>query len=200
MRDNCGMPVPDPDRGLRERKKIKTREAIQREAFRLMIENGYANTTVEQIAEAAEVSPSTFFRYFPSKESLLLTRGLNQVLFDALVAQPAELAPIAAFRNAVHATYDHMSDDSWEFERTRQQLLYSIPELNAALRDEYDGLVAVIAEATAQRLGRAPRDLEVRVFAGAMTGAIMSLGDRGPFSPSDVNLALDFLEAGMPLT
>jgi hypothetical protein len=130
---------------------------------------------------------------------LLLTRGLNQVLFDALVAQPADLSPITAFRNAVHATYDHMSNESWEFEHTRQQLLYSIPELNAALRDEYDGLVAVIAEATAKRLGRAPRDLEVRVFAGAMTGAIMSLGDRGPFSPSDVNLALDFLEAGMPL-
>ncbi|HZC12209.1 MAG TPA: TetR family transcriptional regulator, partial [Mycobacterium sp.] len=58
--------------GLRERKKIRTRETIRREAFRLIQENGYAATTVEQIAEAAEVSPSTFFRYFPTKESVLL--------------------------------------------------------------------------------------------------------------------------------
>ena len=62
------MPVDDHSVGLRERKKLKTREAIRRAAFRLFDESGYANTTVEQIADAAEVSPSTFFRYFPSKE------------------------------------------------------------------------------------------------------------------------------------
>ncbi len=49
-------------RGLRERKKIKTKEAIQREALRLFKEQGYADTTIEQIAAAAEISPSTFFK------------------------------------------------------------------------------------------------------------------------------------------
>jgi len=57
------MQAIDPTLGLRERKKIRTRETIRQEAFRLIEENGYAATTVEQIAEAAEVSPSTFFRY-----------------------------------------------------------------------------------------------------------------------------------------
>jgi AcrR family transcriptional regulator len=61
-----------PPTGLGERKKIRTRQTVRREAFRLIEENGYAATTVEQIAEAAEVSPSTFFRYFPTKESVLL--------------------------------------------------------------------------------------------------------------------------------
>ena len=72
VRENDLMQAIDPTLGLRERKKIRTRETIRQEAFRLIEENGYAATTVEQIAEAAEVSPSTFFRYFPTKESVLL--------------------------------------------------------------------------------------------------------------------------------
>jgi AcrR family transcriptional regulator len=56
------MGVPNEGLGLRDRKKIQTRVTIRHEAMRLIEENGYANTTVEQIADAAEVSPSTFFR------------------------------------------------------------------------------------------------------------------------------------------
>ncbi len=52
--------------GLRERKKQKTRESIQRTALRLFGKQGYEATTVEQIAAAAEISPSTFFNYFPA--------------------------------------------------------------------------------------------------------------------------------------
>ena len=53
--------------GLRERKKQKTRESIQRTALRLFEKQGYEGTTIEQIAAAAEISPSTFFNYFPTK-------------------------------------------------------------------------------------------------------------------------------------
>src|SRR6478752_6600783 len=70
--------------GLRDRKKIQTQAAIRREAMRLIDENGYANTTVEQIADAAEVSPSTFFRYFPSKEMVLMANDLDLVTVAAL--------------------------------------------------------------------------------------------------------------------
>ena len=61
-----------PADGLRERKKAKTRAAIQQHALRLFQVKGYTATTVEEIAEAAEVSPSTFFRYFPTKEDIIL--------------------------------------------------------------------------------------------------------------------------------
>src|SRR5262249_44921406 len=78
---------------LRERKKAKTRAAIQQHALRLFREQGYAATTVEQIAAAAEISPSTFFRYFPTKEDVVLYDDLDPLLIAAFDAQPPELSP-----------------------------------------------------------------------------------------------------------
>ena len=91
--------------GLRDRKKVQTREAIRREAKRLIKENGYANTTVEQIAEAAEVSASTFFRYFPSKEMVLIANDLDLVTIEALGQQPADMPSLQAFRRALEITF-----------------------------------------------------------------------------------------------
>lgn len=185
--------------GLRERKKIKTRQSIRRAAFGLFEDNGFTDTTIEDIAEAAEVSASTFFRYFPSKESVLLSDQLTVVMLDALAGQPAGLSAIAAFRAAIHGTYDQMTDAEWEIEATRQRLLYSLPELQTAQREEYASLVSGVSAAMARRLGRGDHELEVRVFAGAAVGAVMALGGRGPFSLTNVDAAMEFLESGMPL-
>lgn len=194
------MPDADHSPGLRERKKLKTREAIRREAFRLIDENGWANTTVEQIADAAEVSPSTFFRYFPSKESVLMADDLDPVLMDAFERQPTNLSPTMALRRAFEIAIETMSDDEWEFERTRQRLVFSIPELKAAQFDEYYRTIRMLTEALARRLGRDADDFELRVFAGALTGGMMAVVDEVPMSFERIYRALDFLEAGMPLT
>ena len=55
------MGAREPALGLRDRKKIRTRETIRSEAMRLIVANGYAHTTIEQIADAADIAPSTFF-------------------------------------------------------------------------------------------------------------------------------------------
>ncbi|MFE3151052.1 TetR/AcrR family transcriptional regulator, partial [Streptomyces sp. NPDC059218] len=77
---SVSAPGTEPQPGLRERKKLRTRIAIRQAAYRLIAEQGYEATTVEQIAAAAEVSPSTVFRYFPAKEDIVLTDEYDGVL------------------------------------------------------------------------------------------------------------------------
>src|SRR5882757_3249662 len=186
--------------GLRERKKIQTKETIQREAYRLFDENGYANTTVEQIADAAEVSPSTFFRYFPSKEMVLMANDLDLVTIEALGQQPHDMSSLQAFRRALEITMATLSEDEWQFERARLKLVLSIPELKAAQFDEYRRTVAMLTAADCQRTGRQLDDFEVRVFVGALAGGLMAVLDRASGVPDRMYRALDFMEAGMPLS
>src|SRR3954449_1021343 len=107
--------------GLRERKKRKTRETIRREALRLIQLQGYDATTVEQIADAAEVSPSTFFRYFPTKEDVVLHDELDSRMIESLRAQPPELGPIAALRRTMRAVFAGLSEAEAARELQRQE-------------------------------------------------------------------------------
>src|SRR6516164_11415484 len=91
--------------GLRERKKARTRAAIREHALRLFREQGYDATTVEQIAAADDVSPSTFFRYFPTKEDVVLQDGMDTRTMEALARQPRDLPPIAAVRSALREAW-----------------------------------------------------------------------------------------------
>jgi AcrR family transcriptional regulator len=199
MRNNCAMGATIQAIGLRERKKIQTRETIQRVAFQLFDEKGYANTTVEEIADAAEVSPSTFFRYFPSKELVLMADDLDQVTVEALASQPADLSTFEAFRRAFDITMATVSEDEWELERTRQRLVFSLPELKVVQFDVYRRVVHELAEAESRRTGRDADDFEVRIFFGALAGALMAVLDREPGSVQLMYQALDFIDAGMPL-
>jgi AcrR family transcriptional regulator len=193
------MGVTEPVLGLRDRKKIKTRDAIRRAAMRLIHANGYPSTTIEQIAEAAEVSASTYFRYFPSKEAVLIANDLDLVTVDALANQPRDLSSVQAFRCALETTLATLSKDEWEFERDRQVLVLTIPELLTAQFEEYRRTVAMLAEADCRRLGRDPDDLEVRIFYGALAGGLMAVLDRPTDVAKRMYMALDFIEAGMPL-
>jgi AcrR family transcriptional regulator len=95
-------PIP---RGLRERKKLETRLALARAAMRLFEERGYAETTVDDIAAAANVSRRTFFRYFASKDEVLIVdpHGKLAALHVALADGPPDEPTIAALRRGVVA-------------------------------------------------------------------------------------------------
>ncbi|MGH2387553.1 MAG: TetR family transcriptional regulator, partial [Chloroflexota bacterium] len=160
--------------GLRERKKAKTKAAIQRHALRLFEEQGYAATTIEQIAEAAEVSPSTFFRYFPTKDDVVLQDDLDPILIEAFHAQPAELSPIQAFRGALRAVFAELPEDEWELARQRNALGSTVPELRARMLEELYRTIQMLAEAVAERVGRPADDFAVRTLAGAIIGVGMS--------------------------
>jgi AcrR family transcriptional regulator len=193
--------VGDSDQalGLRDRKKIKTRDAVRREAMRLFEANGYSNTTIEQIADAAEIAPSTFFRYFPTKESVLIANDLDQVTINALAQQPNDMPSLQAFRRAIEITFDTVSAGEWQFERARIRLVLSVPELKAAQFDEYHRTVTRLAEAESRRTGRDPQDFGPRIFIGALAGGLMAALDGPPLGIVErMYRALDFMEAGMP--
>jgi AcrR family transcriptional regulator len=162
---------PDTVRpGLRERKKAKTRAAIQAHALRLFREQGYHATTVEQIADAAEVSPSTFFRYFPTKEDVVIYDDFDPRMVEALLAQPAELSPVAALRRALRQVFEEAPTEATERERQRHELARTVPEVRSRMLDGFISGLLLLAEAFAERTGRAPDDLAVRTLAGAIVG------------------------------
>src|SRR5262249_715839 len=94
-------PHPSRPPGLRERKKAQTRASIQVHALRLCKGKGYAVTTMEPIAAAAEISPSTPYRYFPTKEELVLADDYDPLVAAAVRAQPPGLSPFAALKNGI---------------------------------------------------------------------------------------------------
>ncbi|QHW32045.1 TetR family transcriptional regulator [Paenibacillus rhizovicinus] len=197
--------VPEPGKiGLREKKKRKTRLTLQQQGLRLIREQGYAATTIEQIAEASEISPSTFFRYFPTKEALILEDDNDPLLIAAFLRQPAELSPIQAFRAAVREGFADMTGDEKESLYERFKLLESVPELRAASLLQTNATMFMIAELVAKRLGRVRNDFEVLLFAGSVMGAMMAVHHYCVDHPeadfvSVIDRALAFYEAGHPL-
>ena len=122
--------------GLRERKKARTRAAIREHAFRLFRAQGYDATTVEQIADAAEVSPSTFFRYFPTKEDVVLQDDLDLLWMEAIQEQPPEMSPIAALRAGVHAAFARMGEGEWAQMRETTELAMAVPAVRGRMLEE----------------------------------------------------------------
>jgi AcrR family transcriptional regulator len=198
MRNNRHM-AADAELGLRERKKRRTRETVRLAAFDLFQKNGYPHTTIEQIAELADVSPRTFFRYFPNKAALLIPDQLMEPIIELFLKAPAELRPIPAYRHALEQVFSGMAGAEWGEEMARQQLLYTLPEAAAALYNEYIHTIELITDALATRLSRPSDDPELRITAGAMTGVMMAALHGTPMSPDAIFQGLDYLDAGLPL-
>ena len=202
--------MTDEQLGLRERKKARTRASIREHALRLIREQGYQATTVEQIAAAAEVSPSTFFRYFPTKEDVILQDDMDTRMMEAFDRQPPELDPIPAMRAAIREALAAYDEADMAMIRETAALTMSVPEVRARAIDEFARTIQVIATAVAKRTGRPGDDLAVRALAGAVVGVIMAVtmpwdtwqdeawhGLDDSFAEIDQALAL--LEAGLPL-
>src|ERR1039457_6056981 len=123
--------------GLRERKKARTRASLREHALRLFREQGYHATTVEQIAAAAEVSPSTFFRYSPTKEDLVLQDDMDTRMIEALERQPAGLGPSAAVRAASREVFGSYTAADLDVIQQNMALTLSVPEVRARALDEF---------------------------------------------------------------
>jgi AcrR family transcriptional regulator len=106
-----GNVLEEAPTGLRERKKQRTRAMLIDAAIDLCLRNGYEQTTVEQIAAAADVSPRTFSRYFATKDAVFLTLiedYVEQVTLE-LASIPPEVGPLEALRVAHVATLSRVA-------------------------------------------------------------------------------------------
>ncbi|GGZ18197.1 TetR family transcriptional regulator [Streptomyces inusitatus] len=161
-----------PPMGLRERKKLKTRIAIRRATHRLVAEQGYEATTVEQIAEAAEVSPSTVFRYFPTKEDIVLSGGLHPSLETELRARPPAEDPLDSLRLVITTGLAAFTPEERAEAVLRTRLMVEVPAIRARMTESIALTSDLLVRALADRTGRPHGDLDVRVFTAAVLGAL----------------------------
>jgi AcrR family transcriptional regulator len=188
--------------GLRERKKARTRAGIQSAALSLFEGQGYHTTTVDQIAAMAEVSPATFFRYFPTKEDVVLHDRYDPLLIADFLAQPSELSPISALRRTMRSVLGGLPADELARERQRAMLTISVPELRARALDQLASSLKPFADAVAERTGRTSDDSAVRALTGAVIGVSISAmlaaaGDPGADLLELIDDGLAHLEAGL---
>lgn len=159
----------DPTPNRRERKKLETRIALESAALRLFGEKGYDQTTVEDIAEAADVAVRTFFRYFSSKQDVLF----GEVVTDRITRLRTELAnrpTTEAPLESVLAVMNLLDFTPGEAEQVlaRMELMRRQPTLVARYLEIIDELRAAVAEFVAERLGLdTRRDMYPALVGGA---------------------------------
>jgi AcrR family transcriptional regulator len=164
---------------LRERKRTRTRLMIQTEALRLFADQGYAQTTVEEIADAAAISPRTFFRYFPSKEDVVLWDEYDPQVGELFAARPDDEPVTESFRAIIRETLGGLLRRDPDQLLIRVRLLSSVPELRARFLETQASWLSssegqdaeVIAAAFAHR-HHVPDERQLRVTVGALTAAV----------------------------
>lgn len=162
--------------GLRELKRRRTYEAIQRAAMALFRERGYAATTMEQVAASAEVSPSTVFRYFPTKSDLVVTDAWDDLMRESLRRQPAEVPFHAAFGAAIREAFEGVTEADLEFFTMRQRLAADVPEVRAAMLEGVLGAaVEIEGYILERRLDGHPEPERLRAEAHALASAIVGV-------------------------
>jgi AcrR family transcriptional regulator len=141
---------------------------IQSEALRLFSEQGYAQTTVEQIADAAAISPRTFFRYFPSKEDVVLWDEYDDPAASDLVAARTVGEPLAeTIRVLIRETLSGLYRSDPERLLARVRLAVTVPELRARfLREEPHGFEE-LAQLLTEKRGSAVDVQQLRVLTSA---------------------------------
>lgn len=193
--------------GLRERKKRRTRQLIADEALALFAAQGFQDTTIRQIADAAEVSPRTVSAYFPAKEALVFSD--HDEVFDQLEERLAdrpegELAADTLRAFLVAMLEEHGPDA--EHSRSVRELVESDPALRIYERGLQERAERIVAAAVAADLGL-PEDDLVPHMVGAATiatldamGRRMKEGDPAEFEPQALRLideAMAFIGAGV---
>jgi AcrR family transcriptional regulator len=192
--------------GLRERKKLATRAALHEAALRLVADRGLEAVSVDDIADRVDVSPRTFFNYFPTKVDAIL--GLDpdapRRQADAFLDRPAEESAVQALRAVARAQAVEMAEDMdlWPL---RLKVIDANPALLAHLAVAFSEAEGILAGAVAERSGtRVGVDVHPTLLAGVAGVAMRTSLHRWLASdftaslPHLVDEAWDVLGAGLP--
>jgi AcrR family transcriptional regulator len=155
--------------GLRERKKLATRIAIRTAGMELFAQQGFTGTTIDQIAEAANVSRATVFSYFPTKEEIV--HGDGAAAIDALATRLREREDGQTTIAVVRAWLDQLA--GW-FEPElvlQQRLAREVPLVGARRLQLYGEAERAIADALAEELG-GDQQLAARLAAAALVAGL----------------------------
>ncbi len=192
--------------GLRERKKLATRMALHEAALRLVAERGLDAVSVDDIAEAADVSPRTFFNYFPTKVDAVLGLEPDSAAQQAsgFLARPAAETPLQALRAVAHAQAEEMATDT-ELWPLRLTVIDTHPALLARLAAVFGEGERVLADAIATRTGARVGVDAYPTLLAAVAGVAMRTSlhrwvttDFTASLPHLVDEAWDVLAAGLP--
>jgi AcrR family transcriptional regulator len=183
--------------GLRERKKARTREALQEAAMDLFSRQGFDRTTVEEIADACEVSPRTFFRYFPTKEDVLFADGeaRRARLLAVIADRPPGEAPFVALRESMRTLADDYRDDRAALV-ARFRIVAASPHLQAYKAEHQHGWEADVVEVLARRDGASATSVsrdELQLVTALATTALRVALDTwmADATTADLNALLD---------
>ena len=146
-----------------------TRQRLQDHALRLFGERGFDDVTVDEVARAAGVSHMTFFRHFPTKESVVLDDPYDPVIGVAVARQALELPALQRVRLGVMAAWESLDQPDGETTRIRVRLAAAHPALRARIWENNHSTEEMIVEALT---GTGVPILEARVAAGAVLGAL----------------------------
>ena len=169
------LDTPSKKLGLRERKKQQTREKIARVALELFAERGYDETTLAEIADAADVAPRTIFAYFESKDDILLCEEVSFLgeLKRQLDERPAGTTTVDTLREFL----SHIEAPD-EAAQRRKRVMTANPALKKKMRASLAELEPMLAESIAKDLGAGPDDIRPLLIAASMTAAFTSMRDR----------------------
>lgn len=190
---------------LRERKKVNAMRRIQEAALDLFDELGFANVTIDQIADAAEVSPSSIYRYFGTKEQIILRDDFEVEFFDIVETELASHPPVTAVRRALSRIMTEFFDRDDDLFLRRTDYTFGDPALRAAGLVQTDDFARGVAEALARATARPSNEFEVQVIAAAlvwsMAAAIRHWRDQQYMTPLEEELekALALVENGLTL-
>jgi AcrR family transcriptional regulator len=171
--------LPDARPSRRERKAATTRRAIVASARRLFEEHGYAETTVDQIAEDADVAPRTFFRYFPTKEALLFAEfdEERQAMLEALEDRPRDEDPLqsiaAVLGDFTQVILERSDDLAWGYRMCDEQDAQEMYERSMLKRDSHVRIAAFIADRLDIDVDTDPRPMAWSMSVMAVFGVVV---------------------------